>query len=169
MEKYLQIGKVVNTHGFRGDVKLQYWCDSPKNVTALKRIYRKKCGNYTELAVEKASVHKDAVLLKLQGIDDFDSANLMREEILYADRADFKLSKETYFIVDLIGLHVIDVDTGRVYGKLKEVLKYGQHDIYAVDTESGEKLLPNVKEFVKKIDLEHGIFVKPIEGIFDEI
>lgn len=169
MEKYLQIGKVVNTHGFRGDIKLQYWCDSPKNVTALKKIYRKKNGNFTEVQVEKASVHKDAVLLKLQGIDDFDSANLMREEILYADREDFKLNKETYFIVDLIGLPVIDVDNGKVYGNLKEVLKYGQHDIYSVDTESGEKLLPAVKEFVKKIDLEQGIFVKPIEGIFDEI
>ena len=89
MEKYLQIGKVVNTHGFRGDIKLQYWCDSPKNVTALKKIYRKKNGNFTEVQVEKASVHKDAVLLKLQGIDDFDSANLMRGEILYADREDF--------------------------------------------------------------------------------
>ena len=169
MEKYLQVGKVVNTHGFRGDVKLQYWCDSPKDVTALKKIYRKKSGNFIELQVEKASAHKDAVLLKLQGIDDFDSANLMREEILYADRDDFKLGKGAYFIVDLIGLDVIDVDTGRVYGKLKEVLKYGQHDIYSVETESGEKLLPNVKEFVKKIDLEQGIFVKPIEGIFDEI
>ena len=169
MEKYLQIGKVVNTHGFRGDVKLQYWCDSPKNVTALKRIYRKKNGIFAEVRVEKASVHKDAVLLKLQGIDDFDSANIMREEILYADRDDFKLDKGAHFIVDLIGLPVIDIDTGRIYGKLKEVLKYGQHDIYTVDTESGEKLLPAVKEFVKKIDLEQGVFVKPIEGIFDEI
>lgn len=169
MEKYLQIGKVVNTHGFRGDMKLQYWCDSPKSVTSLKKIYRKNNAGFTELQVEKASAHKDAVLLKLQGIDDFDSANLLREEILYADRDDIKIERGAHFIVDLIGLPVIDVDTGRVYGKLKEVLKYGQHDIYAVDTESGEKLLPAVKEFVKKIDLEQGIYVKPIEGIFDEI
>ncbi len=169
MEKYLQIGKVVNTHGFRGDVKLQSWSDSPKTITDLKRVYRKKNNEYIELQIEKSSVHKGMVLIKLLGVDSFDEANLFREEVLYADRNDIKVEKGAYFIVDLIGLPVIDFNTGKIYGKLKEVLQYGQHDIYSVETENGEKLLPAVSEFVKKIDVDEGIFVKPIEGIFDEI
>lgn len=169
MEKYLEIGKIVNTHGFRGDVKAQAWCDIPEVMTELDVVYRRVKGEYVELKVEKSSVHKGMVLLKLEGIDDFDKANALREEVIYADRDDIVRDEGSFFIADLVGLDVIDVDSGRVYGKLKEVLQYGIHDIYSVDTDKGEALIPAVEEFVKKISLEEGIFVKPIEGMFDEV
>ena len=169
MEKYLEIGKIVNTHGFRGDVKAQSWCDFPEVMTELDVIYRKVKGEYVGLEVEKSSVHKGMVLLKLSGIDDFDKANALREEVIYADRDDIVREEGSFFIADLIGLDVIDADSGKVYGKLKEVMQYGIHDIYAVKTEKGEVLIPVVEEFVKKVSLEEGIFVKPIEGMFDEV
>ncbi|MBR5322613.1 MAG: 16S rRNA processing protein RimM [Clostridia bacterium] len=169
MEKYLKIGKIVNTHGFRGDVKAQPWCDCPEVMTELDVIYRKTGGNYIAVKVQKASVHKEMVLLKLEGIDDFDKANALREEVIYADRDDIVREDGSFFIADIIGLEVKDVDTGKVYGKLKDVTQYGIHDIYTVKTEKGEVLIPAVNEFVKKISLEEGIFVKPIEGMFDEV
>ncbi len=169
MEKYLQIGKIVNTHGFRGDVKAQTWSDSPEVVTKLNTIYRKIRGEYQKIKIEKCSVHKGMVLIKLEGIDDFDKANALREEVIYADRNDIEHDEGSFFIADLIGLEVIDVDSGTVYGKLKDVMQYGIHDIYTVSTDKGEVLIPAVEEFVKKISLEEGIFVKPIEGMFDEV
>ena len=169
MEKYLEIGKIVNTHGFRGDVKAQAWCDNPEVMTELDVVYRRVKGEFVAVKVEKSSVHKGMVLLKLDGIDDFDKANALREEVIYADRDDIVREEGSFFIADLVGLDVIDVDSGRVYGKLKEVLQYGIHDIYSVDTGKGEALIPAVEEFVKKISLEEGIFVKPIEGMFDEV
>lgn len=169
MKKYLEIGKIVNTHGFRGDVKAQSWCDYPEVMTELDVIYRKVGGNYIGINVQKASVHKEMVLLKLEGIDDFDKANALREEVIYADRDDIVREDGSFFIADLIGLNVTDVDTGKVYGKLKDVTQYGIHDIYTVKTEKGEVLIPAVSEFVKKISLEEGILIKPIEGMFDEV
>lgn len=169
MEKYLQIGKIVNTHGFRGDVKAQAWSDSPDVLVKLKFVYRKVKDEYIKIKVQKSSVHKGMVLIKLEGIDDFDSANVLRETVIYADRDDIKKNKDSFFIVDLIGLDVIDFDNGKVYGKLKDVMQYGIHDIYTVETEKGEVLIPAVSEFVKKVSLEEGIFIKPIEGMFDEI
>ena len=169
MKKYLEIGKIVNTHGFRGDVKAQSWCDYPEVMTELKVIYRKVSGKFVGINVQKASVHKEMVLLKLEGIDDFDKANAFREEVIYADRDDIVREDGSFFIADLIGLEVIDVDTGKVYGKLKDVTQYGIHDIYTVKTEKGEVLIPAVNEFVKKISLEEGILIKPIEGMFDEV
>ena len=169
MDKYLQIGKIVNTHGFRGDIKMQPWSDSPVVVTKLKAIYRKVGNDYQKVKIQKSSVHKGMVLVKLEGIDDFDSANLLREEVVYADRDDIATGKNSFFIADLIGLNVIDIDSGKVYGILQEVMQYGIHDIYSVKTEKGEVLIPAVKEFVKKISVTDGIFVKPIEGMFDEI
>jgi len=169
MERYLQIGKIVNTHGFRGDVKMQTWSDTPEDVTALKKLYRLNNGVYTVMKIKKCSVHKGMALIKFEGVDDFDSANILREEILYADRNDMKLDEGVFFIADLIGVDVVDIDTGRIYGKLKEVMQYGIHDIYTVETPRGEVLIPAVSEFVKKIVPEEGIFVKPIEGMFDEV
>lgn len=169
MEKYLQIGKIVNTHGFRGDVKLQSWSDDPEVVTELETVYRKKGGEYTPVNVEKSSVHKGMVLMKLRGIDDFDSANALREEVVYADRDDIVREEGSFFIADLKGLKVIDADNGRIYGTLKDVIQYGIHDIYEVRTEKGEALVPAVKEFVVRISTEEGIFVRPIEGMFDEV
>ena len=169
MEKYLQIGKIVNTHGFRGDIKMQTWSDSSEVVTKLKVLYRKVNGQFVAMKVTKGSVHKGMALIKFESIDDFDSANNLREEIMYADRDDISKGKDSYFIADLIGLDVIDEENGRVYGKLKEVMQYGIHDIYSVSTENGEVLIPAVAEFVKRISVEEGIFIKPIEGMFDEV
>lgn len=169
MEKYLQIGKIVNTHGFRGDVKMQTWSDSPEVVTKLKVLYRKVNGQFVPMKVKKGSIHKGMALIKFESIDDFDSANNLREEVMYADRNDISKGSDSYFIADLIGLDVIDIENGRVYGKLKEVMQYGIHDIYTVKTEKGEVLIPAVAEFVKKISVEEGIFIKPIEGMFDEV
>lgn len=169
MEKYLQIGKVVNTHGFRGDVKMQTWSDSPEVVARIKCLYRKVGNDYQKMTVKKGSVHKEHALIKFEGIDDFDSANLLREVVFYADRDDLKKDTDSFFIADLIGLQVIDVENGKIYGKLKEVLQYGIHDIYVVDTPNGEVLIPAVNEFIKRISIDEGVFIKPIEGMFDEI
>ena len=165
----MEIGKIVNTHGFRGDVKAQAWCDFPEVMTELDVIYRKTKTGFVPVNVQKSSVHKGMVLLKLEGIDDFDKANALREEVIYAHRDDVVREEGSFFIADLVGLKVIDIDSGRVYGTLKEVLQYGIHDIYTVKTEKGEVLIPAVEEFVKKISLEEGVFVKPIEGMFDEV
>ena len=72
------------------------------------------------------------------------------------------------FIADLLGLPVIDAETGKEYGRLQDVMNRGASDIYVVDTPAGERMMPAVKEFVKSIDIEKGIFVVPIEGMFDD-
>ena len=78
------------------------------------------------------------------------------------------LPEGEFFIADLIGLPVINADTGKVYGTLTDVIQHGQ-DLYEIETASGTRLMPAVPEFVREIDLEKGVFVTPIEGIFDEI
>ena len=65
------------------------------------------------------------------------------------------------------GLPVIDAETKNVYGTLGDVINTGASDIYVIKTENGEKMMPAVPEFVKEVDTEVGIFVTPIEGIFD--
>jgi len=164
---YIECGKVINTHGCFGGLKLESWCNSPKELTELRRLYLKKGTEYIEYKVTKASVFKQFVILTLAEVDTMDLALAMKGQTVYAKRKDFHLEKGEYFLADLIGLSVIDAETGKVYGTLSETINRGASDIYVVQTENGERMIPAVAEFVDHVDIEKGIFVRPIEGMLD--
>lgn len=170
MEKkqYLECAIIINTHGVRGDVKLESLCDSPEVLAGLKRVFVLENGKYREIKVTHTSVFKQFVLATLEGVNDMDQAAAMKGTTLYAARDDFELEEGDYFIADLIGLPVIDIDSGKSYGKIKDVINRGASDIYVVNTPDGERMMPAVEEFVKKIDLENGIFVKTIPGLLSD-
>ena len=165
---YIECGKIINTHSFRGAVKIDPWCNTPKDFTLLKRVFLQTAdGGYTEKKVTHSSVFKQFVIAELEGVDDMDKAMLLKNTVLYAAREYFKLKAGEYFISDLEGLDVIDADTGKVYGTLLETVNRGASDIYIVKTEDGERMIPAVDEFIDKIDIEKGVFVRPIPGMFD--
>lgn len=164
---YIECGKVINTHGCFGGLKLESWCNTPKELTELRRLYLKKGTEYIEYKVTKASVFKQFVILTLAEVDTMDLALAMKGQTVYAKRKDFHLEKGEYFLADLIGLSVIDAETGKVYGTLSETINRGASDIYVVQTENGERMIPAVAEFVDRVDIEKGIFVRPIEGMLD--
>ena len=169
MEKkqYLECAIIINTHGVRGDVKLESLCDSPDVLADLKRVFVHENGKYREIKVIHTSIFKQFVLATLEGVTDMDQAAAMKGTTLYASRDDFELEEGDYFIADLIGLPVIDVDNGKTYGTVKEVINRGASDIYVIKTPAGEAMMPAVDEFVKEIDLDKGVFVTPIEGMFE--
>ncbi|MEE0970708.1 MAG: ribosome maturation factor RimM [Clostridia bacterium] len=166
---YLECGKIINTHGVRGAVKVENRCDTPSVLASLKRVYLERGGVYEENKVISSSVMGANVLMTLEGIGDIDKAMLLKNRLVYAAREDIPLPEGSYFIADLYGLQVIDADSGRVYGTLSEVINRGASDIYVVKTPKGERMMPAVDEFVKKTDPDEGIFVKPIPGmLYDE-
>ena len=168
MEKqYLECGKIINTHGIAGAVKLESWCDSPEVLASLETVYFKKGEIYKPVEVLRASVFKRFVLMTLEGVTDIDAAAALKETVVYAHRDELPIEEGQHFIADLVGLPVIDADSGREYGILDDVINTGASDIYVIKSEDGEKMMPAVDEFVKEIDLERGIFVTPIEGMFD--
>ncbi len=167
LNKYLECGRIINTHGTSGGMKAESWCDDPEIMASLKKVYFFRSGNYVPAAVKRSAVQKRFVLLWLEGIVDFDSAEALKGTVLYADRDDMPLDEGDYFIADLIGLPVIDADNGHVYGTVSEVFNTGASDIYTVKTPDGERMIPAVDEFVIRIDVENGIYVRTIEGMFD--
>ena len=168
--EYLEAGKIVNTHGVRGDVKSECWCDYLEVMTEdLSVLYIKKGAQYQPLTIRKASPFKGMVLFHFEGIDTFEQANALRGAVLYAKREDLPLEEGACFIADMIGLPVIDAETGKVYGKLKTVTDAAAGQLYEISTENGIVLFPVVAEFVKEVDTEKGIFITPIPGFFDEI
>lgn len=165
--QYLECGRIVNTHGVRGGLKLESWCDTPDDLASLKKVFFKANGEFECRKVKRASIFKQFVLMELDGIDSIEKAELLKGTVVFADRDDISIDEDAFFIADLIGLDVIDIATGEKLGTLADVLNLGASDLYEIKTPSGKKLIPAVPEFIKEIDLDKGIFVALIEGMLD--
>ena len=165
--KYIECAKIINTHGCHGGLKLESWCNSPEVLAELKCVYLNESGKYIKYKVKRSAIFKQFVLVDLDGICDMDSAISLKNKILYADRADFALEDGEYFIADIIGLDVIDFENGKIYGKVAEIINRGASDIYVVQTPNGERMIPAVNEFIAKVDIQKGVFVRTIPGLLD--
>lgn len=166
-KKFLECGKIINTHGFRGAVKLESWCNTPEDLADLSRLFLQEADGMKCMRVKHASIFKQFVIAELEGVTDLDAAMALKNRVVFAAREDFSLDEGDVFIVDMIGLPVIDAANGTRYGTLRDVINRGASDIYVINTPNGERMMPAVEEFVKKIDIEQGIFIAPIEGMFD--
>ena len=111
-KNYLECGKIINTHGIKGAVKVEPWCDSPYVLADLDRVFTKTASGFKEYEIEGASVFKQLVILELKGVMTIEAAEALKNQILYLSREDIELEDGDVFIADLIGLKVIDVDSG---------------------------------------------------------
>ncbi len=164
---YLPCGKIINTHGFRGTVKLESWCDSPEILAGLTTIYFLTDGVYVPRHVSHASVFKQFVLMNLEGVSNEEQATRLRGTEVYAAREELPISDGSYFISDLLGLPVRHADSGETLGVLTDVNTSGARDLYVVQTQTGEALIPAVPEFLVRIDPEDAIYLRPIPGLLD--
>lgn len=168
-KKFLEIGKIVSTHGIKGEVRVQPWCDDSELLTEIDILYFNQ--GKEEVVIENARVHKNVVVMKIENVNDMNSAQLLRNKILYVDREDLLLDENTYFIQDLIGMKVIDYDNEeKVYGKIIDVTQTGANDVYHIEDENGNVvLIPAIADVVKETDLDNDIMkITPLKGLFDE-
>ena len=181
-EKYLEAGKIVSTHGIKGEVKVLPWADSPEFLTRFKTFYligggvldapsvsisdtRGPSGTPapTALAVEASRVQKTCVLIKFRGVDTVEQAQLLRDRVISIARDDPRIPAQTVFQADLIGMPVRA--GGAEIGKITEILTMPSSDVWVVKGER-EYMIPNVKAFVPEIDLSLGyVDVNLIEGM----
>ena len=159
-QKYIEAGRITNTHGVSGEVKIEVWLDSQDFLKKFKRIFL----DDRELKILSARVHKGFLITKLEGVEDVNAAMALKGRTVYILRQDAKLPKGAYFIQDIIGARVQD-EQGRQIGVLSEVLERPASNIYVVRG-AEEHLIPAVPEFVVSADPEAGVItVHMIEGM----
>ena len=160
---------MLGPHGVRGVLKIEVWCDRPKVLAKQKRIFLAgKDGGYEEKKVVSASAAGPLVLMSIEGIEDRDIAVAMKNTVIYLHRDDVPVAKGQMLLADMIGLPVIDANTGVEYGTIKEVGDVPRGLLYTIETPTGDVYYPSGKEFIKEIDEERGMAVLPIPGFFDE-
>lgn len=168
LSTHLECGKIINTHGVKGSLKIDPWTDSPKDFLSFKRVFLKTADGYKEIRVIHSSVFKQFIICELEGVGDMDTAESMKNKTLYAAREDFNLAEGQYFLADIEGVDVIDDRDGKRLGVLEEILPGAASAIYAVKTDKGQVLVPAVPAFVKDVVPGEYIKICPIDGMFDE-
>lgn len=166
-KQFLEAGKIVNTHGIKGEVKIMPYCDSPELFCEFDRFFMGR--DFNEINVERSRVQKNMVIAKLEGVNTPEDAEKLRNKMLYMHRDDLELDEDTFFIQDLIGMTVKNADNGRVYGVIDDVLQTGANDVYSIKGENKTYLIPAIADVIAETDLENDIMlIHELEGLFDE-
>lgn len=164
---YTAIGKIINTHGINGEVKIYPYTDDVERFSILKQAY---IGD-TKIKVNLSTVkyHKGLPLVKFKEYNNINDVLKFKEQIIYVDDENrVVLPKNHFFIYDLIDCQVYDMDNNYI-GKLVEVMQGASNDIYVVkDDNHKEYLIPAVKEFIEEVNIDKKtVIINPIEGMIE--
>ena len=172
VSRFIECGKIINTHGCRGDVKVEPWTDTPRDLIDLGRVFMGDGEDKKEIRILRGSVMQGRFLmLTLEGINDMNAADALRNTVLYAAREDFHLAEGQYFLSDAIGLPVLDTREGRegnLLGTVTDISPNAASDIYTVRTPDGvDVLVPAIPVFVTEVIPGECVRMAPIDGMFE--
>ena len=161
--EYIEVGQIVNTHGVRGEVKVQPWDVSPELLCGFKTFYM----DGAPFRPTSKRVQGDMVLMKLPEVDDMDAAAALKRKVLSIRRNDVQLKPGEHFDAEIIGMNVYNYFPHTYIGTVVDVLSYPAHKLYKVKGEEKTYLIPAVKDiFITDIDEEASeISVHMIEGL----
>lgn len=170
MADYLETGKIVNTHGVRGDMRVQAWCDNISDFCAFDCVFIRRGDNYIKYRITKSSHYKNGALIHLAGVESCEAAGELKNATLYVERGMIKLPDDRVLCADIISLNAIDADSGRVYGVITDVSEGVASQYYEIKTRDGKTvLMPAIKEFISRAVPGDAVYITPPEGLFDEI
>ena len=173
LSRYIECGKIINTHGCRGDVKAEPWTDTPRDLLDLGRVFVGDGEDKKEIKILRGSVMQGRFLmLSLEGVESMDAADALRNTVLYAAREDFHLAEGQYFLSDALELPVYDTREGRegnLLGTVTDISPNAASDIYTVKTPDGaEVLVPAIPVFVTEVIPGECVRMAPIDGMFED-
>lgn len=169
MSNQLEVGKIINTHGLRGEVKVVTWTDYPEVFEEIEFLYVHKKTGDERLDIKNIKYQKNNIIVKFSQINDINEAEKYKNMVLYVDREQLPpLPEGMNYIVDLIGLEVYNEENEKI-GVIADVFNTGANDIYDVKRDGKKNLLlPVIDECVKEVDIENGrVVVNVMEGLDD--
>lgn len=165
----IKIGQITAPHGIGGEVRVFPLTDFPERFATLRQLLLGPAAVPTGVKFKGAV--KGLIILQVDGVDDRTQAEKLRGQYLQVPKSEaYPLPEGCYYIFDLIGLSVVDLE-GNVLGKLVDVDHTNPaHDLYVVETAPRKRyMVPAVRKFVKEIDLSKGhVVIAPIPGLLED-
>lgn len=163
---YLIVARIVAPFGIRGEVKAELLTDFPDRLASRKTVF---LGREDETprshSIRGIRFYKRHALLTLAGCDDRNTAETLRGLFVFIPESEAaKLPDGAYFVHQIIGLEVWDAD-GLLWGKITSILATPGNDVYVVDGERGQILLPAIPNFVRQVDIKHNRIIADMAGL----
>jgi len=166
-DDFITIGKVVSTQGNKGEVNILPLTDSTNRFINLVTVFLRNNNSKTRLNIEKIRIKENTVILKLKDIESIEEAKMIVGSFLEVEGKNaVKLSKDTYFIFEIIGLEVY-TENNIFLGKVENVISTGSNDVYIVKGKNKKELfIPAIREVVKNVNLEKKrITINMVDGL----
>lgn len=165
MEEYIYIGKIVNTHGIKGEIRILSDFEKKDSVFLVGMpIY---IGGKKEKEIIKSyRHHKNFEMITMEGYNDINEVLKYKGLYVYIKKEDLKLKDDEYLESDMIGLNVY-VD-GKLVGKVKDIYDSGNNKVMTIHVDNKDVYIPYQKEFISNVDIKNKkIVVTPIKGMFE--
>lgn len=164
-KEYLEVGKVVGTHGIKGALRLKPWSDDSSFLVGVKTVY---LSDKTPLEIVSAKPNGNITILALKGVNSIEEAEKLRNRVLLIKRDDAKIPEGRYFVDEIISCKVYHADTGELLGTLSDVSKTGANDVWHIKNGDKEYLVPAIESVVISVDIDaEKVVIRPMGGIFD--
>ena len=169
LSKLIPLAEILKPHGIKGELKILFFNDNSKSLKNGSVVFLKDSNsNYYEYKVENIMYSRKKNRVKFFDIDSIDDADKLRGFILNIQREDLpKLSKDEYYLNDLIDYHLIDKSDNN-YGSVRDVLHFPANDVLVVYLNNKEYLIPIIDDVILNINHQlKKIIINPIIGLFD--
>ncbi|MBP3705999.1 MAG: 16S rRNA processing protein RimM [Clostridia bacterium] len=164
-KNFLEVGKIVGTHGVKGMVRIQPWCDNIDFLTQFKNFF---IGDQ-QITITSLKPHGNIAIGQIKDVDTIEEAEMLRNKVLLIKREDAHLPNDRYFISELIGCSVFDADSDADLGLLTDVSQTGANDVWHITKDGKEYLVPAIEDVIVSVDIDNEkIVLRPIKGIFDD-
>ncbi|TDO89391.1 16S rRNA processing protein RimM [Halanaerobium saccharolyticum] len=167
-DNYLEIGVITRFQGNKGEVRVKATTDIPERFLDIDTVYLKRDDDFKELEIEYIRFHKQFIIIKFFAVNSIDEAEELKNyQILIDESEKYLLPEDNFYVSDLIDCEVY-LESGRYLGKLIDVVDTSGTDIFLVQGQEKEYMLPASRDMILEIDLENQkIIVDPIPGILD--
>src|SRR5699024_712818 len=166
-----KIGKIINTHGIKGEVKIQQSTDFMERFNVGNIVYIKQDGRDSlPLTIRTMRIHKNSVLLQFEHYESLNDVEQLKNKELFITKDQLtELEEDEFYYYEIIGRDVETV-AGDYIGKVDHILSPGANDVWVVHTPNKKELLiPYIEQVVKSVSLEEKkIVIEPMEGLFDQ-
>ena len=161
----IEIGKIVNTHGLKGHIKVEPWCDGIETFEYLNRVFV----NNIEYEIESVKIQKNLFLLKLVNLDSIEEAEKLKNSIIFSEQDEMPpLPEGVYYIKDIMGLSVYEGE--KLIGEIYDWIETGANNVYIIKRPKGKDvLIPAIDSVIKEIDIENkNMSVNIPEGLMED-
>lgn len=165
----LKIGKIVNTHGIKGEVKIKRITDFAERFAVGNTVYIEIENEYKALKIAQHRMHKNMDLVQFEGYDNINDVEGMKTAFLYIKKEQLtSLDEGEYYYYEIIGC-TVETHTGEIVGVIDHILAPGANDVWVVKTANRKEILiPYIDSIVKSVDVEaKKVIIEPMEGLLE--